>query len=132
MSAKVESHKEEVLDAMKEARLTALEAIGSKAAGYALMLSPVDTGRLKNSITWATQKSEGRSYSYSDEVGNTFSDSVGTGVPDDAVAIGTNVEYAVYQELGTSKIDAHPFLRPAIENHLEEYKKIMISALKDA
>lgn len=33
---------------------------------------------------------------------------------DDAVyVVGTNVEYAVYQELGTSKMDAQPYLFPA-------------------
>jgi HK97 gp10 family phage protein len=35
------------------------------------------------------------------------------------------VEYAAYQEMGASKTDAHPFLRPAIENHLSEYEKIL-------
>jgi HK97 gp10 family phage protein len=129
MTFKFTSHKDEVLEALKDNRLRGLEAVGAKAAGYADRLAPRDTGRLHNSITWATQLSEGRSYTYTDD-GNgqpkkTFTDNVGGGIPDDTVVIGTNVEYAAFQEIGASKTDAHPFLRPAIENHLSEYEKIL-------
>ncbi len=32
------------------------------------------------------------------------------------VRIGTNVEYGLFQEIGTRFMDAHPFLRPALEH----------------
>ena len=54
---------------------------------------PVDTGRLRSSIT--------------NEIGQD-----GEGL---VAVIGTNVEYAPYVELGTSKMAAQPFLLPALE-----------------
>jgi HK97 gp10 family phage protein len=47
-----------------------------------------------------------------------------------AVYVGTNVEYAAYVELGTSKSRAYPYLRPAAENHSSEYSQIIESELK--
>jgi HK97 gp10 family phage protein len=58
----------------------------------AKMLCPVDTGRLRSSITSAVEKE-----------GDTI-----VGV------VGTNVEYASYVEFGTSRLEAHPFLIPAV------------------
>ena len=54
---------------------------------------PVDTGRLRSSIA--------------NEIGQD-----GEGL---VAVIGTNVEYAPYVELGTSKMAAQPFLLPALE-----------------
>lgn len=130
MSVKFISHKDEVDRAMERAITAALEAIGSQCAGYAIELAPHDTGRLRNSITWATDKSDGRDYNYSDDHGKNYSYKIGSGVPSDAVYIGTNVEYAVYQELGTSKMSAQPFLKPAVVNHKAEYKKMAESFLR--
>ena len=59
----------------------------------AKQLCPVDTGRLRSSIT--------------NELGQDGDGLVAT--------IGTNVEYAPYVELGTSKMAAQPFLLPALE-----------------
>jgi len=130
MNVRFISHKDEALQALDEAIAQALEMIGSKAAGYVSGLAPADTGRLRNSYTWATKRSEGRGFSYTDDNNNVFSYDIGTGVPDDTVCIGTNVEYAVYQELGTSLIDAQPHLRPGVEDHLDEYKEIARRCLK--
>lgn len=55
-------------------------------------LAPVDTGRLRSSI--------------SHEIGRDARGLVGT--------VGTDVTYAPYVELGTSKAPAQPFLRPAL------------------
>ena len=78
----------------------ALEAIGMQAENYARVNCPVDTGRLKNSLTHQ----------------------VDTGKK--MVAIGTNVEYAPYVELGTSRSKEKPYLRPAAQDHATEYRKI--------
>lgn len=59
----------------------------------AKQLCPVDTGRLRSSIT--------------NELGQDGDGLVAT--------IGTNVEYAPHVELGTSKMAAQPFLLPALE-----------------
>lgn len=55
-------------------------------------LCPVDTGRLRASITW--------------EMG---ADSLGL-----LAMVGSDVEYAPFVELGTSRMRAQPFLRPAL------------------
>ena len=94
------SYAKDVLSEAKAAKVKALEIIGGMAESYAKAAAPVDTGRLRNSITHE-QMSE------------------------DTEVIGTNVEYAPYVELGTSKMAARPFLRPAAENHTAEYKAIM-------
>lgn len=60
--------------------------------GGAKRLAPVDTGRLRSSIAW--------------EIGQEGTFIVGR--------VGTNVHYAPYLELGTRKMRARPFLRPAL------------------
>lgn len=71
------------------------DLIAQRAAGKA----PVDTGRLKRSITR----------------GNPFKTANGQ-----AISVGTNVEYAPFQELGTKFMEPHPYLRPAIEESQKE------------
>lgn len=101
-----ESHLGEFMDALEEQVEQALIAIGMTAETHAKELSPVDTGRLRNSITHEV-----------DMGGH-------------AAIIGSNVEYAAYVELGTSRQKAQPYLRPAVENYAQEYKSIAESALK--
>ena len=101
---KITSHADEAIKAKDEAVARALEKMGLVAERYAKEYAPVDTGRLRNSITHATEP--------------------------DAVYIGTNVEYGIYQEFGTVYQPGTPFLRPAVENHIEEYKEIVESELK--
>lgn len=79
----------------------ALEEIGLAGEGFAKAKCPVDTGNLRNSITHVTAPGE------------------------DAVYIGTNVEYAAYVEFGTSRTAAQPYLRPAAADHAETYRSIM-------
>lgn len=93
-----------------------LEAIGIEAEGNAIdeineliydtPESPnyIRTGRLKNSITHA--------------------------VEENAVYIGTNVDYAPYVELGTSKMKPRPFLKNAAIKYEDDYKKIVEEGLK--
>lgn len=94
----------------------ALEAIGLTAEKHAVEEiskvvydtpeSPnyVRTGRLRNSISHARD--------------------------DTSAYVGTNVEYAAYVELGTSKMKPRPYLRPAAANHADEYKQIVKAALR--
>jgi len=50
--------------------------------------------------------------------------------------VGTNVEYAVYVELGSKHGETHiigrPFIKPAVENYLNEYQQIFERVLKNA
>lgn len=77
----------------------ALTRIGLQAETYAKRECPVDTGNLRNSITNA--------------------------VDDKSAYVGTNVEYAVYVELPTSRTKAQPFLKPAATEHSDVYKRIV-------
>lgn len=73
-----------------------LAAAGARVERRAKMLCPVDTGRLRSSVTHATFREDGMLTEH----------------------IGTDVEYAPYVELGTSKMPAQPFLRPALAAEL--------------
>ena len=84
---------------LQSAFARALERIGLQAEGYAKDLCPVDTGNLRNSIT---HTSDGK-----------------------AAYIGTNVTYGKYVELGTVKMAAQPFLRPAAADHAGTFKNIV-------
>lgn len=70
-----EDNSGEILRELGDKTPQILEAIGLTAEAYAKMLTPVDTGRLRNSITHTTKGNE--------------------------VYIGTNVEYGIWHELGT-------------------------------
>lgn len=107
MSVVFTSHAKEVLSKEQAAKNRALEIIGGKAETYAKRMCPVDTGRLRNSITH-------QQYS------------------DDTEVVGTNVEYAPYVELGTHKQKPQPFLRPAAEGHTAEYKNIIKAEMANA
>lgn len=72
-------NKDAVMAAMRDQVNAWLEAIGEDAASTAADFAPVDTGRLKSSISSAVDEE------------NT------------CVYIGTNVEYAIYHEFGTGK-----------------------------
>ena len=125
-----------VLEAMQKAVARGLEAIGMTAEGYAKQTitdaNRVDTGRLRNSISH-TVKSE-----------------------EEAVYIGTNVEYAIWHEIGTgiyaedgqgrkspwafkdekgewhmtSGVKPLHYLQKAAADHTDEYKRIMEASLK--
>lgn len=88
---RIEDHSEEFIEEMKVKCEAFLEAIGQTAASAAADIPnfPVDTGRLKGSINWATNRASGGGDSPKD-------------VPEEnSVYIGTNVDYAIWHEIGT-------------------------------
>lgn len=106
------------------AKEKALEKMGGTAETKAKGYCPVDTGRLKGSITHQKQD-------------------------ESTMLVGTNVEYAPYVELGhdqevgryvpaigkrlvASHVEGKPFIRLAVENHVSEYQKIVENELKNA
>ena len=106
MSYTYNDNTDEVLSALERAKKRGLEAIGLTAEGHAKKETPVDTGRLRNSISHATD--------------------------DEAAYIGTNVEYAPYVELGARGRQGKHMLQRAAAEHTDEYKRIMEDALKNA
>lgn len=44
--------------------------------------------------------------------------------------VGSNLEYAPYVEMGTVKMAERPFIRPAVENYMNEYKALAEEYLK--
>lgn len=100
-----EDNKKQVVDGIDSAIGVALEEIGLLAENYAAKKCPVDTGNLRASITHEVDAG------------------------DNAVYVGTNVEYAPYVELGTSRQKAQPFLRPAASEHGAQYRQVLKKAL---
>ena len=121
----LKSNRKEVLRGSEEAVERGLAAIGMRAVTYTHRPkerggTPVDTGRLRNSIAWATASQGG---------GGTDAPS-GGGADDRTVIIGTNVEYGEIVEEGTSKRKPAHMLRNALTDGSDEYARIMEAALK--
>ena len=122
---KLKSNRKEVLRGSEEAVERGLAAIGMRAVTYTHRPkerggTPVDTGRLRNSIAWATASQGG---------GGTDAPS-GGGADDRTVIIGTNVEYGEAVEEGTSKRKPAHMLRNALTDGSGEYARIMEASLK--
>lgn len=129
-SIELTDNSEEILKLFREAVIRGLEQCGMKAAEYAADIAPYATGNLKQSIRYDVDTNEPAAY------------------------VGTNCEYAVYQELGTGKYypggrktpwsyedeygnehwtagnKPHPFLKPAVEDHKQTYRNIIEDELK--
>ena len=133
---------EEVLKAMKAAIRRGNEAIGLAAERHAKKkiteAKAVDTGRLRNSITYALAGEEAHVKSYKADKGGkdreTYTyDGTADGKKGSGVYIGTNVEYAPGIELGTHRsAGAVHFLQDAATGHADEYKKLMEDSMKNA
>lgn len=128
MKVKVTDNSAMFLDAKDDAIKRAMEEIGIVAEGYAKGLCPVDTSRLRGSITYATSTK----HSDGEKPAEPADYEMRGAAEDGMVAIGTNVEYALYVERGTHKQSAKPYLAPAIKNHASQYKKIIEMELKSS
>lgn len=140
MSVEFTDNSDHALNELERVKARILETIGLKAEGYAKKLCPVGTvestgkkgyrgGTLRNSINFRVD------------------------VTTDTLEVGSDVEYAPYVELGTGPhfvpppewerfeaekgkgvgkayVKPRPYLRPAIEDHREEYEKIAKRELK--
>ena len=142
MSYTYKDNTDEVLAALERAKKRGLEAIGLTAEGHAKKKiteeKAVDTGRLRNSITYALAGEEAHIKSYRADKGGkdreTYTyDGTADGKNGSGVYIGTNVEYAPGIELGTHRsAGAVHFLQDAVANHTDEYKRIMEDSMKNA
>ena len=132
---KITSHADEIREDMNEAIARVLERVGMQAESFAkaniTQSGAVDTGNLRNSITHQVSV-----FSFKEAK---------------EVYIGTAVQYAPYVEFGTGihaetggrqtpwvfknpkdgrfymtrGMKARPFLRPAVRDHIAEYKAII-------
>lgn len=73
---------------------------GNMMMADAVKFAPIDTGALRNSIASESKMIDELTYRISD-----------------------GVEYGVYQEFGTSKMGAQPFMRPAIDLWKDKFMK---------
>lgn len=136
MSITFVDNSDEILRALGEACERGLWRCGEKAEEYAKDLCPVDTGNLRGSITHAEHAEAGGGQMY----------------------VGTDVNYAVYQEMGTGVYAengdgrptpwcyqdeqglwhwtagnrAHPFIKPAIADHEKTYLNILKDEMRKA
>lgn len=99
---------QQIANAFDTAYAKALEEIGLAAERFAKKACPVDTGRLRNSITHV----------------------INMGMEE--VFIGTNVPYAPYVEDGTHKMAGKKFLYQAASQHGDFYRRILEKHLKGA
>lgn len=86
--------------------------IGAAIASQAKLLAPVDYGQLRNSLSASnTSRTE-----LLNNMAGEKADALDTqGLKEDEVYTGSNSDHAIFQEYGTVKQPAQPFLRPAME-----------------
>lgn len=109
--AALEAKLEAFESALDQRLYEAMETLVLMVESSARQNAPVDSGRLRSSI--------------SSQVSRTAA-SVIEG------EIGSNVEYAPYQEFGTSEMGAQPYLRPAFAAHQSDFRRLVEEAVEDA
>lgn len=140
----INDHSDEYLRNVEDALEIALEKIGLHIEGEAkeeVENSPrrVDTGLLRNSITYAL---DGEATNISTYSGDNESKYGKKGVPSGSysgsapkesggrsVIIGTNVEYAIYVHEGTSDMSPNRFLKNAVERNKDQIEKLIKDAV---
>lgn len=115
-----------------------LRLVGGQAERFAKEtisdMGAVDTGFLRNSITFALDGESVNTPEYQDDSGEQTGFYEGEAPSESgskrAVYIGTNVYYAPYVELGTVKMQARPFLSQSLQTHRREFQKLFEDAFK--
>ena len=104
---------ENLSSAIKNATGSVNIVLGAEIASQAKVLAPVDYGQLRNSIsasslTETVLLNDNNSEEQADELET-------TGLKGNEVFVGSNSDHTIFQEYGTVKQPAQPFLRPATE-----------------
>jgi HK97 gp10 family phage protein len=86
--------------------------IGAAIASQAKLLAPVDMGQLRNSLSASNLS---RTEMLNNMAGEKAEPLDTQGLKDDEVYVGSNSDHAIFQEYGTVKQPAQPYLRPAME-----------------
>jgi len=137
----IENNKDQILGELDEAIDRALEAMGLEAEAFVkAACTAVDTGLLRNSITYALHGGPAATASYkadNPKPGTPSSGSYSGVAPNEphTVFIGTNVEYAPYVEYGHrlpsgGQVPGVHFLQRGITGHMNVYKTLAEDALK--
>ena len=103
---KLDSMGGDVLDALDNAVRQTTEV----ARGDARQNAPVDTGALKGSISTEYER----------------------GAENATGTVYTNIEYGLYQEMGTVNMPAHPFMMPALNSNKDTFEQLARSELESA
>lgn len=135
MKIEVIDKTKEAIDAKDKAIEAALEIVGGKLERYAKQQCPVDTGLLRNSITYCLDgevphipqyQAGGKGGRYDGEMPKEKEGSR-------AVFVGTNVEYAPvveFNDRAKHTVGKAHFLRDSLQQHIGEYSKVLINELK--
>ena len=115
-----------ILEAVEQVSETVLKQCGEVIEGYAKEDCPVDTGLLRNSLTYGLSGQRTNITSYTDNAGEQHGD-YKSNCPTtyaDAVYVGSNVEYAPAVEFKdrSHRVGKAHFLRDAGTNHFDELK----------
>lgn len=135
--AEVKSYRKEIEEETMKNIERAANKIGLQAERNAVIeitaMEAVDTGLLRNSITYAIGGEAPHKGSYHDDAGEGSGHYEGTTPKDDdgeiTIYLGTNVGYGPYVEMGyrtsTGKhVAGRPFIKNAVMEHVDDYKKI--------
>lgn len=101
MMAKFKSNKKQVISRMRDANRNMLEAVGKAGEGHVKLNTAVDTGALRDSISY--------------------------NVDDDGVYVGstlTSEDYPIFVEKGTVNMAAQPYISTGIMNNLSNLRKV--------
>lgn len=135
---RIDDHSDEYMNEVDDALGAAMEAIGIHLEGEAkeeLENSPrrIDTGLLRNSITYAVDGEAPAISSYSADSGGKSGSYSGTAPKESgknrSVMIGTNVEYGIYVHEGTSRMNPNRFLKNAVERNKDQIDDYIKNAM---
>lgn len=135
----IDSNVKAYKEALEKVAEKVLTMWGMQAESAAKERCPVDTGLLRNSITWAIAGGSANTPMYQDDDKKQSGSYQGQAQEDRGgprhVYIGSNVKYAQIQELGSFKHhegQRSPYLRPAIEENRDYFREILEKELKNA
>ena len=102
-----ESHLDEVLEALSQAKQKILNNIGTYVTAEAQLRAPVKTGNMRRSTTFDI-------------------------VSDNEVDVGVTPDapYSIYVEKGSSKQIAQPFIEPAVMDNIDKIQEIAGQTIK--
>jgi HK97 gp10 family phage protein len=139
IEVKIQNNSEEITKDFENAIERALMAIGETAVTHAKDLltaqKAVDTGRLRNSVAYASKMHPANTIKFSEadqKAGKKGESSLVNTSEENVVYVGTAVHYGTKIEFGTSKMRARPYIAPAVSQHSDEYRNIIKQSLENA
>lgn len=97
--------------AVEEGNRLAILAMVTKVTATAKALAPVDLGQLRNSIMGRVYRKD---LGFNDGSGDSADRKITETAKENEGYVGSGILHAIYNEFGTRKLAAQPFLRPAI------------------